>query len=121
MPVTTADALVRLRPGASFVARALGTPEESIEWLDEEQSQPTKRSITAMVAMIKAEQPWIDLRITRNKLLRACDWTDLPSTPLSEAQKADWQQYRQELRDVPQQGRPPDAVVWPDTPDVQLL
>lgn len=41
------------------------------------------------------------LRYERNKLLAACDWTQMPDAPLTAEQKQAWQVYRQELRDLP--------------------
>lgn len=41
-----------------------------------------------------------ELRNIRNHLLAECDWTDLPNTPLTEEKKTEWQNYRQQLRDL---------------------
>lgn len=41
------------------------------------------------------------LRGRRNELLTACDWTMLPDSSLSDAQKDEWIAYRQALRDLP--------------------
>ncbi len=41
-----------------------------------------------------------ELRNIRNKLLTECDWTDLPNAPLTEEKKTEWQNYRQQLRDL---------------------
>ena len=51
-----------------------------------------------------------DLRSRRDRLLFACDWTQLPDAPLTEAQRAAWRAYRQALRDVPETGD------WPIPP-----
>lgn len=40
------------------------------------------------------------VRALRNARLFDTDWTQLPDAPLSEAQKARWRTYRQELRDM---------------------
>lgn len=52
-------------------------------------------------------------RATRNRLLANCDWTQLADAPLTEEQKAAYAEYRQALRDVPEQDGFPDNVVWP--------
>ena len=52
-----------------------------------------------------------DLRSRRDGLLFACDWTQLPDAPLTEAQRTAWRTYRQALRDVPETG------IWPNSPD----
>ena len=41
-----------------------------------------------------------ELRNIRNHLLAECDWTDLPNAPLTETKKIEWQNYRQQLRDL---------------------
>ena len=41
-----------------------------------------------------------DLRQRRNTLLSASDWTQLPDTTLTNAQKQAWMQYRTELRNI---------------------
>ncbi len=35
----------------------------------------------------------------RNALLRDCDWTQLPDSPLTPEESNQWQKHRQELRD----------------------
>lgn len=47
-------------------------------------------------------------RASRNALLAASDWTQMPDAPLSAPQRAAWATYRQALRDWP------DAPGWPD-------
>jgi hypothetical protein len=60
-----------------------------------------------------------NIRNQRNKLLAACDWTQLAD---STADKPTWATYRQALRDVPSQENFPNSVTWPTppsaTPDV---
>lgn len=58
-----------------------------------------------------------EVRSTRDSLLRDCDWTQMPDSPLSEEEKTLWQTYRQALRDVPQQEGFPEAVTWPTLPE----
>lgn len=41
---------------------------------------------------------WSVLREERNRLLGSCDWTQLPDSPVD---KVAWENYRQELRDLP--------------------
>lgn len=57
---------------------------------------------------------WDEIRAHRNALLAASDWTQLPDVPL--ANKEAWAQYRQALRDIPQQFSDPANVVWPVPP-----
>jgi len=39
-------------------------------------------------------------REARNKLLAESDWTQMPDSPLTDAQKTSWVTYRQSLRDL---------------------
>jgi len=45
---------------------------------------------------------WDELIEKRNLRLAACDWTQMPDSALSDTKKAEWAQYRQALRDIPQ-------------------
>lgn len=56
------------------------------------------------------------VRMTRDQLLTACDWTQLPDSPLSTAEAAAWATYRQELRDLPSSAGFPFTVTWPSKP-----
>ena len=56
------------------------------------------------------------IRQKRNDLLKDCDWTQFPSTKLSDEKKAAWEAYRQALRDIPQTLVDPDNVTWPTPP-----
>lgn len=40
------------------------------------------------------------IRQTRLYLLQQCDWTQLPDSPLTEGERAEWATYRQALRDI---------------------
>lgn len=53
-------------------------------------------------------------RDKRNRLLRDSDWAVLPDAPASNEQE--WRDYRQALRDVPQQSGFPDDITWPTKP-----
>lgn len=65
------------------------------------------------------EQQEIQVRAQRNSLLTLCDWTQLPDAPLTAEQKQEWAEYRQALRDVPEQTDFPENVVWPSTPETE--
>lgn len=59
---------------------------------------------------------WADVRRERNARLSACDWTQLPDSPLTNEARTDWAEYRQALRDVTEQADP-FAIVWPVQPE----
>lgn len=52
----------------------------------------------------------------RIQLLYESDWTQIPNNPLTEQLQQDWANYRQQLRDIPQQSGYPFNVVWPTAP-----
>jgi hypothetical protein len=54
-----------------------------------------------------------DIRAQRNRLLAACDWTQLPD---AQCDQTAWAAYRQALRDIPQQDGFPASVAWPEAP-----
>jgi hypothetical protein len=56
------------------------------------------------------------LRSTRNALLTACDWTQIPDCTIPK--KTEWATYRQALRDFPATVSDARATVtWPHNPD----
>ena len=58
-------------------------------------------------------------RNKRNLLLVNSDWTQMPDSPLTDAQKTEWQTYRQSLRDLTNgltTVEDIDAVVFPEEP-----
>ena len=60
------------------------------------------------------------VRIERDGLIRATDWTQMPDAPLTEQQRTAWAIYRQSLRDVPQNNANVaslDEVQWPSKPE----
>ena len=50
----------------------------------------------------------------RDDLLIQCDWTQLPDVP--ESTKVKWMEYRQALRDIPNQIGFPFDIKWPEIP-----
>lgn len=54
-----------------------------------------------------------EIRVKRNVLLSDSDWTQLQDSQLSDEQRQIWQNYRQLLRDIPQQINFPKQVTWP--------
>ena len=54
-------------------------------------------------------------RTQRDTLLAESDWTVLPDAPVADAQA--WKDYRQALRDVPQQAGFPNDIEWPSEPE----
>ena len=69
------------------------------------------------VPELTEEQQKMQVRAQRNSLLDLCDWTQLPDAPLTAEQKQEWAEYRQALRDVPEQTGFPENVAWPLVPE----
>lgn len=51
---TIGDAISRLCPGASFLVDDAGGPNETVLWMDEEQSEPSRESVNAKLAELLA-------------------------------------------------------------------
>lgn len=58
-----------------------------------------------------------NVRSLRNNLLADTDWTQLPDAPLTEAQRAEFTEYRKALRDITKSKGWP-KVEWPKSPVV---
>ena len=59
---------------------------------------------------------WITIKHTRNQLLATSDWTQANDAVLTPAERTAWQDYRQTLRDIPQDFINPDLVTFPRNP-----
>ena len=57
-----------------------------------------------------------NIREIRNGNLKRSDWTVLPDSPLTDAKKAEWQTYRQQLRDLPTSNTNPFDIDFPAEP-----
>jgi hypothetical protein len=77
--------------------------------------EPVEKS-TEEVESAKVAAAEERMRISRDKLLQDSDWTQMPDAPLTEAQKTEWQTYRQQLRDLPANTEDPRNVTWPTKP-----
>ena len=55
-----------------------------------------------------------EYRSERDRLLKISDWTQVPDSPVDQQP---WADYRQALRDVPQQTGFPTDINWPTKPE----
>ena len=63
------------------------------------------------------DRAWAAVRDKRNQLLRDSDWTAVTDSALGGAEQIDWEEHRQDLRDIPQTySADVESVVWPDAP-----
>lgn len=74
---------------------------------------PTQEELDAAWPSVQEANAWAEVRRNRDRLLAACDWTQVADAPVD---SAPWAVYRQTLRDIPQTFNLPDNVVWPETP-----
>ena len=62
------------------------------------------------------EEKALRVRAERDQLLSQCDWTVLPDVTMDLEKQTLWMEYRQALRDIPEQTGFPLDVVWPTKP-----
>ena len=105
LPFTASPTDVEEHGRAIFAAAQSGEYGEVAEYLPP--PAPTPEQL--------AEQA----RAHRNQLLAESDWTQLPDAraAMGAAKAAEWDAYRQALRDVPEQAGFPANIVWPVKPE----
>lgn len=57
--------------------------------------------MTSETRITDVEEIWFNVRLQRAYRLEKTDWTQMPDSPLSAEKKAEFAQYRQQLRDLP--------------------
>jgi hypothetical protein len=63
------------------------------------------------------DSQWLAMaRLWRNALLNESDWSQVSDNALSEIQREQWRQYRQELRNITDSVSNPKDIVFPDMP-----
>tara|TARA_R110002012_G_scaffold219189_1_gene390684 strand:- start:196 stop:576 length:381 start_codon:yes stop_codon:yes gene_type:complete len=77
---------------------------EYLEWLAEGNTP---------LPVDSGQDPWTQIRSTRDQLISDSDWTMTPGATVDQAQ---WSAYRQKLRDLPQTYENAADVVWPTSP-----
>ena len=69
-----------------------------------------------LVTQVVSPVTWEEVRATRDRLLAACDWTQMPDIQMSEETINLWRTYRQTLRDITSDYKKPADVRWPESP-----
>lgn len=59
---------------------------------------------------------WLEVRQTRDDLLKNSDWTQLPDSPIKN--KQEWADYRKKLRTLFDDTNDPFNIVWPKQPSL---
>ncbi|EML1602127.1 phage tail assembly chaperone [Burkholderia cenocepacia] len=75
---------------------------------------PTSQWINESGLKVREKLPEIRMRSRRDAELAATDWTQSPDAPVDIRTK--YAEYRQALRDLPEQPGWPDSVQWPTAP-----
>jgi hypothetical protein len=108
-----AAVLTAIRPGAEWTLN--GNDYAGLTWLDDS-PKPTQQELDDAWPSVRDDLAWKQVRAERDRLLSVCDWTQVADAPLAADEREAWADYRQALRDVPQDFATPDDVVWPTAP-----
>ena len=92
-----------------------GDSYEGLTWLSEGDA-PTQQELDDAWPYVRDDLAWGRVRAERDRRLSDCDWTQVADAPLTAEVKQAWADYRQALRDIPQEQDDPDSIVWPETP-----
>jgi len=108
-----ADAVSHVSSYGGFVAPNPGG--QTGYWVVDEDAQTVTNNQDQADADALASS-WARLRTERDSLLTSSDWTQYNDSPLDDEAKADWAEYREELRDLPESADPADPT-WPEAPE----
>lgn len=100
-------------------------PDDAIEITGEQFNQflyhmnnENKMLVIENGELVLRERPinisWDAVKQKRNKLLSQSDYTQMPDWP---GDKKAWSEYRQQLRDIPQNFTDTSEIVWPKSPN----
>lgn len=73
------------------------------------------RGEATLVPYVPPSPTWTEIRGKREMLLKESDWMAFPD--VNHTNKEAWLDYRQALRDIPQNFTNPEDVVWPQKPN----
>lgn len=72
------------------------------------------QEVAAIAARLKSNADWRSVRNRRDLMLRKSDWTQIADAGRD---RQAWAQYRQALRDLPQNTTNPRNPAWPTPPE----
>jgi hypothetical protein len=103
--------------GALEQLEYLGAVYEDNQWVERWSVVPISISAEELNQLAEENrlEKWRSVRERRNQLLAASDYTEFLSVPISSACRANFQAYRQKLRDVTNQPDPYN-IIWPTEP-----
>lgn len=103
----------------------LGIYEQVIDTFNNEKTRIQNEKVLREQQVEASRDYWEELRMIRNHLLFNSDWTQIPDSPLTSTKKAEWQVYRQALRDLTNNIVDPKPLVldltnssWPIPPSL---
>ena len=112
--MTLSSILAGITPGKSFRISGESVDEskyaEAVIYRD-----PSQKPSWSQVQAREPSEQWVVIRGQRDRKLRASDWSVLSDVPLTAEKKAEWEAYRQELRDITNQPDPFN-ITWPTPP-----
>lgn len=115
-------ALRKLHPNSQW--SMTGESYDGIEWHDSTVSMPSREEVESEARKLKANFPFIKMRVERDKRLADVDWVVIRSIRTGEPIPQEWKDYMQALADMPANN--PNArienrelinVTWPTRPD----
>jgi len=113
--MTLSRILVKIPPAASYNILVDEVDEdnygEAVVYKD-----PSLKPTWAQVQNGVVPEQWVVVRERRNLKLRASDWSVLPDVPMTTEKRAEWETYRQSLRDITDQSDPFN-ITWPTPPE----
>ena len=107
---TKVQKLCRVNPGTTYMAGKCHHEHCKVDITQDPPVVLHNQNVPPVIA-------WVRQR--RDIMLSACDWTQAADSPLSDSKKAEWQTYRQALRDITSTYPNPstnDDVIWPTAP-----
>ena len=122
-----AETIGYMYPGEQWLIR--DNDYEQLDWRSTTVEKPTLEAIQVQQAILEAAEPMRILREIRDWYLEQCDWTQ--STDLRALRGSEWcaawDNYRQQLRDLPVSGITPifdemdviTNVTWPTKPNLK--
>jgi hypothetical protein len=86
----------------------------TLVWKTDSVPKPSKEELEALWGKTREEVSFQNLRLKRNNFLLKSDWTQVADAPVDQAV---WAEYRQALRDLPENTIDFENPVWPTPPE----
>ena len=111
------DVLVKLHTGQWFGwSDSKDKVYSNIVIHDDQYSKPSKASLESGLVQAQDDFDWQDVRNKRDAMLRDSDRVMLSDYPIHEVGRTEYENYRQELRDIPESFASADLVEFPNEP-----